>query len=391
MPREKKQRLKQRPDGRYACRYKDQWFYGETEAEALAAREAYKQAEKTGDVLRPDVTLREYGAHWLPISHPAVADSTYRGLATHLEKLCRHLGDVPLSEIRPLQIKQVFTEEYLGLSQSYINGAKQLYTALFDSAMENRLCRSNPVRSKDAQPHKGTVGGHRAITDQERYWIEHLCTEHRAHAAVMVMLYAGLRPQEMKALDIDQAVDFENDVVSVFATAHLDGMYAYQVTDQMKTVNGNRRVPLFRPLRLALSGKHGPVITNADGSPLNIQGWKCVWKSYLFAMEKAINGCDKRWYGKTREHKAILAAGGKLPPWVSFSITPYDLRHSFCTWCRDHGVEMNTCIKWMGHADAQMILKIYDSVSDARFRREAAKLDSTFAEPPNVTTFPKAE
>ena len=28
MPRQKKQHLKRRKDGRFACRYKDQWFYG---------------------------------------------------------------------------------------------------------------------------------------------------------------------------------------------------------------------------------------------------------------------------------------------------------------------------------------------------------------------------
>ena len=382
MPRAKKQHLKQRPDGRYACRYKDQWFYGDTEDEALSARDAYKAAEKSGDVFRSDVTLAEYAAAWLPVSHPAVSDGTYRGLATHLEKLCRHLGTLPLADIRPLQIKQVFTDEYLGLSQSYINGAKQLYAALFDSAVENRLCKTNPVRSKDAQPHKGTVGGHRAITDQERWYIDHYCADHRAHAAVMAMLYAGLRPQEMKALDIDKAIDLDNSRVIVNATAHKDGMYAYQITDEMKTENGRRTVPLFMPFRQAVEGKHGPIITNADGSPLNVQGWKCVWKSYIFHMEKAINGCEKRWYGKTREHKAMLARGEALPPWIDFDITPYDLRHSFCTMCRDKGVELNTCIKWMGHADAKMILKIYDSVSDARSRREAMKIESSFMDPP---------
>lgn len=382
MPRIKKQHLKQRPDGRYACRYKDQWFYGDTEEEALSARDAYKEAEKAGNVFRDDVTLAEYAAFWLPVSRPSVSEGTYRGLATHLEKLCRHLGSLPLADIRPLQIKQVYTDEYLGLSQSYINGAKQLFTALFDSAVENRLCKSNPIRSKDAQPHKGTVGGHRAITDQERWYIDHYCADHRAHAAVMAMLYAGLRPQEMKALDIDKAIDLENSRVIVNATAHKDGMYAYQVTDEMKTENGRRTVPLFLPLRQAVEGLHGPIITNADGSPLNVQGWKCVWKSYLFHMEKAINGCEKRWYGKTREHKAMLARGEKLPPWIDFDITPYDLRHSFCAMCRDKGVELNTCIKWMGHADANMILKIYDSVSDARSRREAMKIESSFIDPP---------
>ena len=54
-----------------------------------------------------------------------------------------------------------------------------------------------------------------------------------------------------------------------------------------------------------------------------------------------------------------------------------DLRHSFCCMCRDNGVEMNTCIRWMGHKDAKMILRIYDEASDARSAKEAEKLKKT--------------
>ena len=52
MPRPKKQRLKQRADGRYRCRYHGQDFYGATEAEALAAREEYKRQEQAGELRR---------------------------------------------------------------------------------------------------------------------------------------------------------------------------------------------------------------------------------------------------------------------------------------------------------------------------------------------------
>ena len=376
MPRQKKQHLKKRQDGRYACRYKTLWFYGDTEDEALQAREDYKRAEHEGNVLKPSVTVAAYASAWLPVARPAVADATYHGLAIHLDHLIRHLGDVPVAEVRPLQIKEVYSTEYLGLSQSYILGAKQIYTALFDSAVENGICRTNPARSKDAQPHRGTVGGHRAITDQERWWIDHYCTDHRAHAAVMAMLYAGLRPQEMKAMNIDRAVDFEGGTISLTDFAHMDGSNHYEITGKGKTDNAIRTIPLFRPLRQALDGKHGLLISSAAGQPVTVQAWRSAWESYVFAMETAINGCEKRWYGKTKEHKAILASGGQLPPWREFTVVPYDLRHSFCVMCRDNGVELNTCIRWMGHADAKMVLRIYDEVSDARSAREAAKLEN---------------
>ena len=67
-----------------------------------------------------------------------------------------------------------------------------------------------------------------------------------------------------------------------------------------------------------------------------------------------------------------------MPPWKEFDIVPYDLRHSFCVMCRDAGVEINTCRRWMGHADAKMILKVYDSVSEDRSEQERKKIESKF-------------
>jgi integrase len=99
-------------------------------------------------------------------------------------------------------------------------------------------------------------------------------------------------------------------------------------------------------------------------------------------METAINGVDRRWYGRTREHKAIIAAGGSLPEWVSFTVTPYDLRHSFATMCRDQQppIELHTVIEWMGHSDATMLLRIYDSI-DNRTETEAARLKGLTTDP----------
>ena len=48
MPRPKKQHLKQRKDGRYCAVYKGIQFMGQTEAEALQAREEYKRKEHGG-------------------------------------------------------------------------------------------------------------------------------------------------------------------------------------------------------------------------------------------------------------------------------------------------------------------------------------------------------
>jgi hypothetical protein len=41
-------------------------------------------------------------------------------------------------------------------------------------------------------------------------------------------------------------------------------------------------------------------------------------------------------------------------------------------------IELHTVIKWMGHADAKMILKIYDSVTEDRDASEAERIKNAF-------------
>lgn len=371
MPRQKKQVLKQRKDGRYKAVYKGIEFMGNTSDEALKLRQEYIDREKAG--IGKVMTVREYAQKWLPIAYPAVADSTYHGYAVHLEKLVDVIGNLPINKVTPLNIKEVYSQKYLGLSNSYIKSGRQLFCSFFDAAVADGLCRSNPAKSRESKPFKGKPVKKVEFTPQMRWWIENLCTDHRCHALAMTMLYAGLRPPEAKALKIDRDVDFKAETITLHEFAHKDGQ-KYEYTDTGKNERASRTIPLFPPLKEALTGKNGYLITSAHSEKVTVQTFKVAWNSYLFAMETEINGMQKRWYGKTKEHKKILSEGGTLPEWIEFKITPYTLRKAFCRWCRDNGVELNTCIRWMGHADAKMILEVYDEVSDDRDEHEAERL-----------------
>ena len=194
MPREKKPTLKRRKDGRYKCKYNDIQFYGDTPEEAFALRDEYKRRQKVGCSVNQ--TVSEYGLPWLERTYPNVADSTYTGLAIHLQHLIDEIGGKRISEIKPSDIKGVYSAQYKNCSNSYLKSARQLFSALFDSAVADGLIRSNPARDKTSKPHKGKAPKTRPITTQEREWIETLCTDHRAYPAVMTMLYAGIRPPE---------------------------------------------------------------------------------------------------------------------------------------------------------------------------------------------------
>lgn len=370
MPRGRRPHLKQRADGRYRVKCKGKEFYGYTEDEAYDAMDAYESTR--GSVITNQDVI-DYALPWLRRTFPSVKDSTYAGLAIHLQHLVDEIGNMRISDVVPSNIKDVYSKQYQNCSNSYLISAKQLFVSLFDSAVADGLIRSNPARDRTARPHRGTAPKTRPITQQEREWITTLCVNHRVHPVVMTMLYAGLRPQEAKAIIIERDVDFVNNTITVRETAHSNGQ-KYDYTGEGKTAWSNRTIPLFPPLKKALEGKSGLLISSAHQEPVTPTTWRVAWNSYVTNMETEINGCPKRWYGKKKEHQ-----GKELPPWKEFDIVPYCLRKSFCVMLRDYGVELNTARKWMGHADAQMILKVYDSVSDDRSTAERVKVESRMA------------
>lgn len=371
MPRAKRQHLKRRKDGRYVCFHLGHPCYGYTEDEAFEKREEYKRELEMEEAIRERPTVSQYAERWLKRTKVGVSDHTFAEASCLLEKFTRKIGGLYVTAVRPSDVKSVYSDAFDGLSDRYIRSGARIIRAMFDAAVDDGLIRRNPARAESAKPHRGsTQTKTRAITDQERVWIETLCTDHRAHPAVMAMLFAGLRPQEVKALNIDRDVDFVEGVIRVRESVHMDGANQYTRTEKLKTAYSRRKVPLFPPLREALKGKTGMLVASASGKPVTVQAWRSVWESYVTAMETAINGCPERWYGKKKEHE-----GKELPPFVHFAVLPYDLRHSYCTWCRDHGVEMNTTVHWMGHADAKMILQIYDEYSPERGKKEAERLE----------------
>ena len=344
MPR---QTLKRRADGRYACKYRGKWFYGTTQQEALASREAYKRLLESGfKVESGHVTVSTYATRWLPIHKVGIRPNTYNAYAHYLDVLCEVIGDRLVKDVTPTEIKAVYAE-YLGKSDSTIKKASSLYKALFDSAIEDGLCHINPCKSDRAKPHKGTKGTHRAISDAERALIHKV--EHRMRPAAMAMLYAGLRRGEAMALVVEKDVDFQSKTVGIHAAVHFEQNRPI-VENRTKTDAGRRIVPLFAPLAECLKGKTGYLLCDAKGGLCSEMAFKRGWESYMVALSKE--------------------AGRPV------NIRAHDLRHSYCTMLRDCGVDLKIAIKWMGHADEKMILQIYDHITPEREEKAARFVES---------------
>ena len=393
MPRKKP---KQRADGRYCAVYRGKQFMSYDPDEALRLRDEYKyRCEHDIDEIRT-IAVKDYAAEWLPLyKHGRVQLNTYNQYANLFEKLNSVIGNINMSSVTPDDVARVW-KIFQGQSKSQLKKAGYLYRRLFDSAIESGYCRRNPFKSESVETPKGTEGSHRAIEDWERHLIE--TTPHRLQLGALVMLYAGLRRGELLALQFNHVHD---DLFHVYQAVTFAG--AKPETKGTKNDYSMRTVPVLAPLHPLFFDENnqplktfGYVVPSASGSVCTETAWRRAWDSYIHDLETALNGVPFRWYHRTREwkqsHPDEWAAYEKLKRtkpkqaeeyrlmgWRSVTIRPHDLRHSFCEWAITNGVGPKTLMKWMGHSDERMIMKIYDHVMSKREDAAVAMLNNAYA------------
>lgn len=390
MGRPKKQVLVKRPDGRYRAKYLGKEFYSFDMDEALRMRDEYKAQVESGERVISNQTVHSYASSWLPVHKASVSKNTYSAYSHYLELLTMKLGGKALKDVTPSDIKEVYNL-FIGKSESSIKKAKMLYVDLWDCAIEDGYTKYNPCRSKGALPHKGASGTHRALTPEEDEMI--LSTPADLRLAVLLMRYAGLRRGEVFDFDIDQSVDFNRKVITVSSAVRFEGNKG--VLSDPKTEAGKREVPLLDILAKELKDHHGKICPLKKVSIMTSSAWRAMWDHYILQLEAELNGCpQRRWFHLTREWKRshpeeyakyyemrekspISADEYRLRDWQSVTIRPHDLRHSFCTMLRDAGVDIKLAIKWMGHADEKMILRIYDHGSPDREQRNIQALNNS--------------
>lgn len=369
MPRQK---LTQRADGRYACKYDGRFFYGKSATEALKKRDEYIRERDLG--FNPDfadVTFYDYGMKWVDAYRSSCNPSQRRQYETFIDYAANHLRVRRMRDVTATDVQRLFNT-LDGYSQSHITKFTSTIRSLFKAAVQDGVIIRSPAEM--AQAPKGSFTGHRALEEWEQKLIEDNWSGHDFGPAAMVMMYAGLRRGEVLYLNVDRDVDFVRKTITVRgAVSFAEGNHAI-VTDG-KTDNSQRTIPLAEPLEAVLRGRHGLLCTKEDGSLMSQAAFDRKYESFLVYLETKLNGCSHGWYGRKREHKALLAEGKELPAWREINIRCHDFRVTFCTMCFNAEIPVKTTQIWMGHADTTLVLNLYTKLTNERAKSDALKLD----------------
>ena len=179
---------------------------------------------------------------------------------------------------------------------------------------------------------------------------------------MLTLLYTGMRPGETAALSWAD-VDFERNEIHVQAARESGS----QRIKGPKTASGVRDIPihsaLLPKLQAARQASFSPVFPTGSG------GWQNE------------NSLRRLWTGFKRDLDIYMGAelyrNRIIKSVVAYDLTPYCLRHTFCTDLQRAGVALNVAKELMGHSDIQMTANIYTHRDSDTLHAGIALLDGT--------------
>lgn len=326
---------------------------GETEAEVVERMTRLKiDLENGKNIVSKNTTYKEWFAEWLTTYKiPSVSVSWARTIKDIGKSvIVPEIGNLRLKDIKPVHIQKILNARS-DMSDSYIRLIHIIISDSLRIAQKNRLINDNPAASV-VLPKGRKQQTRRAITPKERHFILKTCETHRAGLFYLIMLYCGLRPGEVAALQW-RNVDLESRVLTVDSAVKPDGTIGTPKSD-----SGFRRVPIPEELAEKLGDRSGTpfdyVCTNASGGRLTKSSMKQQWISFRRQLNIEM-GC--------RTFKGAL-----VPPYpVADDLVPYCLRHTYCTDLQAAGVPINVARELMGHSDISITSKIYTHSSAESF------------------------
>lgn len=338
--------------------------YGITEADAYLKLAAKIEAAKRGeDKINHAMTVNAWYAQW-KATYKEPKGLTAKSLGMYDEKyngyIRDRIGHLKLKDVKEIHLQQILNDQ-AGMSHSHVHKLRMVMQEMFKRARQSRLIQYDPAETLELPT--STKGSRRAITPAEREAILAVAENHRAGLWILTLLYTGMRPGETAALYWSD-VDFDNDEIHVHA-ARESG--THDTIKAPKTAAGVRDIPIHSALRpklwAARQAPFSPVFPTQAGNRQNENSLLRMWRSFKRDLDIYMGA-------EVYRNKIIVS---KVAP----DLTPYCLRHTFCTDLEIAGVPLNVAKALMGHSDIKTTANIYTHKDKSTIERGIRMLDGS--------------
>lgn len=201
--------LKRRSDGRWEYRV----IVG-MDADMKPIRKSFYSRDKSGAAAKKEYrdwlsdqrapieqvkTVKQWAEYWLDAYKKGkVAYKSYKNYCLYVNNhIVPALGRIRLDDVRPAHIETLYTQK-VHLSSSARQHIRIALNGIFDTAIDNHLCRENPC--KKVRPPKTPKKKPRAWCAEQAARILAFVKNHPNGKYVQGLLYTGLREGELSAL-----------------------------------------------------------------------------------------------------------------------------------------------------------------------------------------------
>lgn len=339
---------------------------------------------------RKSPTVAEYCEKWLLMQSVHIRATT---LTDYTSKIQRHIikelgqkrmADVTLDDIQ-LALVPVSKK-----SASVYKSVVILYKSIFRAAKESHVIDENPTMYLDAKGGGVPQAERQALTDEQAERLLDAIRGLPPYVFVMIGLYAGLRREEILALQWDSVyLDTDTPYLTVRRAWHTEHNRPVILTE-LKTKAAERNIPL--PVCLAECLKSAKaistsdyVVANRDGEPLSYTQFKRLWQYIVTRTVK-----ERSYYryedGKRIKHTVTPVLGekaahnGRVVYSLDFEVTPHQLRHTYITNLIHSSVGPKTVQYLAGHENSKITMDIYAKVKYNRPDQLVRAMGGAFAQ-----------
>jgi integrase len=355
--------------------------------------DAWEQIENNR-IRKNSPTVADYCENWLKTQAVHIRATT---LADYTSKIKRYiigpLGDHRIAEIT-LDDIQMALIPVSKLSVSVYKCVTVLYKAIFRSAKENHIILEDPTIHLSAKGGGIPQTEKTALTDEQARQLLDAVRDLPPYIFVMLGLYAGLRREEILALQWDSVyLDAEAPYLTVRRAWHAEHNRPI-ILNELKTNAAARSIPLpdclAECLREAKANSTSEyVIANSNGEPLSYTQFKRLWQ-YVTTRTTKERSYYKYENGTRVKHIVTPTLGETAArnPHVTYSlnfeVTPHQLRHTYITNLIHASVDPKTVQYLAGHENSRITMDIYAKVKYNRPEDLVISMDSAFTRWNNV-------
>ena len=232
---------------------------------------------------RKSPTVAEYCEKWLLMQSVHVRATTMTDYTSKVRRhIIKELGDMGMADVT-LDDIQLALVPVSKKSASVYKSVVVLYKSIFRAAKESRIIDKNPTVYLTSKGGGVPQKEKEALTDEQAARLLDAIQGLPPYVFVMLGLYAGLRREEILALQWDSVyLDTDTPYLTVRRAWHTESNRPV-ILDELKTKAAERNIPL--PICLAdclreakANSASEYVVPNRDGDPLSYTQFKRLWQ-----------------------------------------------------------------------------------------------------------------